>query len=406
MRKNVNRFLKYSFFLWILTAAWWLLETGARTPAVVSFLHNLEKTAAVQGFTSTDFRYDQKFQKTLNRYQQFSSFYQDEYSTAIPGLRTTEVLDSVCTQMVPQGICIAKDYMLVTAYDNTRAVLGKKAQSYVTNNSVLYVLSNEEPKRRKLLTTIVLPDINHVGGITFDGSRVWIAKSTTRKCSVIDYDVIQAAAESGSSSYQLEKYDQTVECGAVASFIAYHDDRIWVGTYSNRISGMGTLRSYDIKEGKNLRLVKREELSIPGYANGVSFMEYGDKSYMAVSASKGRMFDSRIYFYQVEKDLHQDRNLYYCYKSCKFPPMAEELICDGENTYFLFESSATCYSTGTYTGCSYPVDRICALSTTELFWTDLGVAYDNVTNGSKANRISIARNVIYHDDWKYWRRYV
>lgn len=406
MRKNVNRFFKYSFLLWMLTAAWWLLETGARTPAVVSFIHNLEKTATVQGFTSTDFRYNQKFQKTLNRYQQFSSFYQNEYSTAIPGLRTTEILDDICTQMVPQGICIAKDYMLVSAYDNTRAVLGKKAQSYQVNNSVLYVLSNDNARNRKLLTTIVLPDINHVGGVAFDGSRVWIAKSTTRKCSVINYDVIQAAAESGRSSYQLERYDQTVDCGAVASFLTYHDGRIWVGTYSNRISGMGTLRSYDIREGKNLRLVKREELSIPGYANGVSFMEYGDESYMAVTTSKGRIFDSRIYFYQVAKDIQQDRNLYYCYKSCKFPPMAEELVCDGENTYFLFESSATCYSTGTYTGCSYPVDRICALSTTDLFWQNLGIAYDNMTNSINPLQISIVQNVAYHDEWKYWRRYV
>jgi len=229
--KNTERFLKYSIILSVITTAWWLLAVaGGRSRVVVSFLHNLERNVSAQNVTSTGYRYNEEFEKTLNRYRTFQSLYKEEYSTAIPGLAATDVMGSISTQMVPQGICIAEDYMLVTAYDNTGA------------NSVIYVLSNENPTNRQLMTTIVLPDANHVGGITYDGKRVWIAKSTTRKCSVIDYDIIKKAAESEENSYYLDDYTQNVECGAVASFITYHDNRIWVGTYSNRSSGKGNFK--------------------------------------------------------------------------------------------------------------------------------------------------------------------
>lgn len=394
MRKNTESFLKYSVILSIITAAWWLLAAEGLSPAVVSFFQNLEDTVTAQNITSTDYRYSEEFEDTLNHYKNFQSLYREEYSTAIPGLAATDVMGNVSTQMVPQGICIAGDYMLVTAYDNNGG------------NSVVYVLSNEEPANRRFLTTIVLPDANHVGGITYDGKRVWIAKSTTRKCSVIDYDIIKNAAESRENSYFLNSYTQNVTCGAVASFIAYHDGRIWVGTYSNRDSGMGTLRSYDIIEGEKLALAEREEITIPGYANGVSFMENDGDTYMAVSTSKGRYFHSEIYFYKVAKDIDGERNLYYNYGSGKFPPMAEELVCDGENTYLLFESSATCYSTEKYNRCSYPVDRICALSTAKFFQNQQGAAYGETRSGLQNIWMYGMENAVYQDPKHYWRMYV
>lgn len=394
MRKSTERVFKYSVMLSIITAAWCLLATGGCLRAVVSFFHNLEETVSVRTMTSTGYRYSKEFEKTLNHYRTFESIYREECSTAIPGLAATDVMGSITNQMVPQGICVADDYMLVTAYDNSGA------------NSVVYVLSNQNPEERKLLTTIVLPDANHVGGIAYDGKRVWIAKSTTRKCSVIDYDVIQTAVQSGKSSYFLDEYTQNVECGVVASFLTYHDERIWVGTYSNRNSGKGTLRSYDVVEGKQLKLMKREEITIPGFANGVSFMENDGATYMAVSASKGRYFHSDIYFYRVAKDLGSERNLYYNYGSCKFPPMAEELVCDGENTYFLFESSATCYSTDKYTRCSYPVDRICALSTVKLFGNSQQTVYENGQGSLPDILYHGIESAPYQDPKHYWRMYV
>lgn len=398
MKKNIIRFFIYSFVLTAAAAASWLLIKEEIPRSVVSF--------AEASSTSMDYRYDNGFQKTLQKYGLFRNVYEEKYSTPIPGLVSTDVLGNVSNQMVPQGICIAGEYMLVSAYDNIELYAQKTRKSdYEVNHSVLYVLSNENPAQRRLLTTIVLPDINHVGGVAFDGENVWIAKSTTKKCSVISYETIQAAVKSGMTSYQLKEYEASVDCGAVASFITFHDNLLWVGTYSNYISGKGTLRSYEIIKGEALELKEKEELLIPGFANGVAFMEKDGSDYMAVSTSRGRYFDSSIYLYRVVEEEKTGKNLYYCYDSYEFPPMAEELICDGENTYMLFESSATCYSTITYQKCSYPVDRICALSTEDMFSENLRTEYRRM-EPSIGPLHSCATSNWYFPEEKYWEKYV
>lgn len=367
------KIFKYSVLFYMIVAAGCLLKTGGEFHAALSFLKKMETGTEAGSVTSMDFRYEKRFQNTLSRYRFFENLYQAEYSTPVPGLESTDILGESCGRMVPQGICIAGDYMLVTAYDSGNFYKKKPGQGgNKINPSVLYVLSNQNPGNRELLTTIVLPDRNHVGGVAFDGRNIWIAKSTDRQCSVISYETLKEAANSGKSSYELSEYGQNVYCGAVASFVTWHEGRLWVGTYSNRISGKGMLRSYTVgkqqaEEGELLTLEKEEEIVIPKFANGAAFMEIGGRTYLAVTTSQGRYFDSEVYFYEVVKDSVTGRTLYHYYDSCKFPPMAEELVCDGKNTYFLFESSATCYSTQAYLRCSYPVDRICAVVTSDLF---------------------------------------
>lgn len=394
MGEDVIKFLKYSVGLIIIAAAGWFLTLGDGARAAVWFIQKTEKPVSVQKVASTDYRYNKEFEETLNRYGTFQSLYQEEYSTAIPGLEYTEIMGEISNQMVPQGICIAKDYMLVTAYNNSGA------------KSVVYVLSNQNPKNRRLLTTIVLPDANHAGGITYDGKRIWIAKSTTRKCSMIDYEIIEKAAESGRSSYELKNYTQSVDCNAVASFIAYHDGCIWVGTYSNLKEEKGILRSYKVVENSGLKFVKQEEIAIPQYANGVAFMEAEGKTYMAVATSKGRYHPSQIYFYQVAKDIYSGRNLYCNYGCSEFPPMAEELVCDEDNTYLIFESSATCYSTQKQSRCNYPVDRICALSTAKMFCDTRKPVYSRQENGIRYLSMWEREKGDYQKPKQYWRMYV
>ena len=78
---------------------------------------------------------------------------------------------------------------------------------------------------------------------------------------------------------------------------------------------------------------------IPGFANGAAFAQLGGKTYLAVTTSRGRYFDSSVYYYEVHKDSCTGKNVYYSYRSDKFPPMAEEMICDGESTYFHLKTS-------------------------------------------------------------------
>ncbi len=439
MKKQVGKgfLFQYGVIVCLAVAAWVLLKTGGGFHAALSFLKNMETSMENQkegaggftsmvnqkervrdftnvenqkegagGFTSMEFRYKEKFQSTLGRYRYFASLYQEENSTPVPGLASTDVLGTPCTQMVPQGICIAGDYMLVTAYDNGTPYQAKPGRrSRKVNKSVLYVLSNQSPSSRELLVTIVLPDINHVGGVTFDGQNVWIAKSTDRQCSAIPYQAIQQAVGSGESSYQLSGYAQNVPCGAVASFITWHGGKLWVGTYSNKVSGKGSLRSFSIrkepaKEGQKLSLQQEEQIVIPGYANGASFFEKDGNTYLVVTTSKGRYFGSEVFFYQAAKDQITGRSLYFLQKSCKFPPMAEELACDGRTAYFLFESSATCYSAPAFWKCSYPVDRVCAVPIAELLRFRQGYAPQAGNQQNMAKTLCVLPACICNPYWK------
>ena len=400
-QKRVNRakVFKVGALLCMIVAAWYFLSIGDGFHAAFSFFQNVEAEEKILPITSTGYRYDKKFQDTLSHYRYFRSLYREEFSTAVPGLESTDVLGQGCDRMVPQGICIAGDYMLVTAYDNVKHISKKGKGGYPANPSILYVLSNEDPSERRLLTTIVLPDVNHVGGIAFDGENVWIAKSTDRECSMVSYQAIEEAVQEGAGSYALLAYGQNVDCGVVASFLAWHDGRLWIGTHINKRNGKGMLRGYQVAAGESgeRKLILEEEIEIPGYANGVDFAEIGKKTYMVVTVSKGRYYNSWVYLYEVEKDGGTGKRRYDCYNARKFPPMAEEVACDGENAYFLFESSATCYSAVGYQRCGYLVDRICALSMMELFCQGQGYR-----NGKQMERGGI---LIVQDEKDQEKRY-
>lgn len=114
MKKQVGKgfLFQYGVIVCLAVAAWVLLKTGGGFHAALSFLKNMETSMENQkegagGFTSMEFRYKEKFQGTLGRYRYFASLYQEENSTPVPGLASTDVLGTPCTQMVPQGICIA-----------------------------------------------------------------------------------------------------------------------------------------------------------------------------------------------------------------------------------------------------------------------------------------------------------
>ena len=90
--------------------------------------------------TSTSPRYYKDFTKSpaYKKYTSFAKLYQSKYTSVMPGVTSTDVNGSTCKNMVPQGIAIAKDYLLISAYDSD----GKY-------KSVLYAMSNAEPSNRK-----------------------------------------------------------------------------------------------------------------------------------------------------------------------------------------------------------------------------------------------------------------
>ena len=143
--------------------------------------------------TSTGYRYEAGFEKAVGKYADFAACYEPSYLPAVPGLKHTNIDGTVCTDMVPQGLCIAGDYLLITAYDAKEA-----------HNSVVYVLSHAGGNRGEYLATLVLPNRNHAGGIAFDGSLIWIAQSSDKTLKGFSYETLQRAVASGADSVRVE----------------------------------------------------------------------------------------------------------------------------------------------------------------------------------------------------------
>jgi hypothetical protein len=328
----------------MILAMCWLLLTGGTWDS---------------GGTSMNYRYNAEFISVLNNYLDFKEIYDAKYSFPVPGLEMTSLSRGVCTEMVPQGICSAKDYILISAYDSGTS--GKE-----TYCSVIYIISNQDPENRSLLTVLELPDVTHAGGITFDGTYVWLAKGKAKACSAIAYEIIDRAAHSGKMCYKLDEYTETIDCGIRASFLVYEQGYLWIGTSTSKAKD-GNLRRFTITtdvQGK-LQLVQTAQMKIPAHANGITFSEIDGRLFMAVNCSWSRYLCSKVYLY--EASLQGNTIVFERHGYRQFPPMLEESFSDGEHVYFLFESAATRYSTVFYNKCQLPVDRVCAVGERDLF---------------------------------------
>lgn len=310
--------------------------------------------------TSMDYRYHAEFVMVLNNYLDFKEMYNAEYSFPIPGLANTSLNEGICTQMVPQGICSAGDYILISAYDS-----GTEDRE-VPYHSVIYVLSNLNEREKTLLTVLELPDATHAGGLAFDGNYVWVAKGKTKTCSAIAYYVIEQAVNSGKICYAIENYTETVSCGMRASFLAFAQGYLWIGTSTAKAVD-GNLRRFSVETNSegNLQLIQTAQMKIPAHGNGITFSEVEGRLCMAVNCSWSRYLGSKVYLYEAKRQGNSMVFEKHGYRS--FPPMLEESFSDGERVYFLFESAATCYSSVFYNKCMMPVDRVCAVNEKDLF---------------------------------------
>ncbi len=344
MKKKLNNYKK-AFLTGMMLALSWLLLTG--------------ETRVFRG-TSMDYRYNAEFVMVLNNYLDLKKMYNDEYSFPIPGLANTSLNEGICTQMVPQGICSAGNYILISAYDN-----GTEERE-LPYPSVIYILSNIEGRKRTLLTVLELPDSTHAGGLAFDGTYVWVAKGKTKTCSAIAFDMIEQAVNSGKICYAVEEYTETVDCGVRASFLAFAQGYLWIGTSTAKAVD-GNLRRFSIEtdiEGK-LQLIQTAQMKIPAHANGITFSEVDNRLCMAVNCSWSRYLGSKVHLYEAKQKGNSLIFEKHGYQA--FPPMLEEAFSDGEHVYFLFESAATCYSKTFYHKCVLPVDRVCAVNEKDLF---------------------------------------
>lgn len=267
-------------------------------------------------------------------------------SFAIPGMKTTNVGGFACTTMVPQGMCLAGSYFLISAYDYKK-----------TDYSVIYVVSRSS---KSYITTIVLPSKAKVGGLAYDGTNVWISKG--KAVASFPYSVITDAVNAGTAYTTLNSYQSVHALDITASYMGYYDGVLWIGAFSQSTS---TMKGYKITNAQALpSLEPAYTMSVPSKTQGITFSSDGTmiltRSYRTKKSKSGYISQMRTYrpsFAQASGSGNVLKNT--ALKKTTLPPMSEGIAIYGTYTYVLFSSSY-------YKSCKYPVDRVLALKTNKL----------------------------------------
>ena len=275
------------------------------------------------------------FKSVSNGYRDFKQIGQD----IIPLEEIiNKAVDDGCDTMTPQGLAKLDDYLLVTAYDGIEGYKKelklhsfkreyseklKLEQNHEPHNSIILVL---DKNNKDLVTTLELPDINHVGGIATDDKNAYIAKSSDRQISVISLDKLRDTIETSKQNndkYVPIDYDNTLDCGVDASFVTIRNtdegNQLVIGTW-NPIPQSSNISIFDIK---NDSLELNQQFKTNSSANGALFVNRDEQEYLLIACSIGKFLDSRLYVYEVDDN---DGKLSLNERS-KFilPPMIEEI---------------------------------------------------------------------------------
>ena len=308
------------------------------------------KTAAVDKTSKVAKKYKGKslFVKSpaYKTYKKMKSKMNYSKSFPIPGLKNTNVAGFGCTSMIPQAICHAGSYLLISAYDN-------KGVDY----SVVYVVSKSS---KSYITTIVLPSKAKVGGMAYDGSNIWISKGSSVAC--FPYSVVTDAVNAGTAYKELAAYTSVCKVNTTAAYMGYYNDTLWVGAFSQSKSNM---YGYHIANKETApTLSQAYTVQTPSKTQGITFGTDGTliltRSYRTKKAKSGYISQIRTYKPGYANASTGGKVLKNSALAVtKMPPKVEGVAIYGTYTYALFSSS--CYSS-----CKYPVDRVIALKTNKL----------------------------------------
>ncbi len=343
---------------------------------IIFSVFSLISMASDETKTSTSYRYEDKFLTAKLFYSDFSLISEEYFP--IPGLINTDVSGENCSCMTPQGLCVTDDFVFISAYCSVEKYktelqenisYGNNADKLIAeenhekHNSVIYIIDRESGQYIK---NMVLSDMNHVGGLATDGKNIFIAKSSDEQISVITPKQIELVLATKSLSVDVE-YDYTVDCGATASFVTYHDGLLWVGVFNEKENG--SLNAFSVDD-KKFCLTEVTSIEIPAKANGASFTEINGETCLCVNSSYGRKNISQIYLYSVSGYATENMSLELKDTYNAPPTVQNSCVYDGK-VYYIYESAATCYSeveaafSKKATTCA--VDRVCIGDANRLF---------------------------------------
>lgn len=237
-----------------------------------------------------------------------------------------------CSDMIPQGITFAGDYLLISAYCKDE-----------THNSVIYVFKESD---KSYYGTIKLPKINHVGGIAYDCNRegnIWVANGNSVGC--FKYSKLD---DCKNKVLSINTYNREVSLSYQASTLCYDavNNYLWIAQFSETDSDQSFARCYAVnnKTTTTPTLPYQFQISVPLKTQGISVR--GDR--MMISSSYGRTKDSTLYSYTW----NQSTKTKTLKTTTTLPPLSEGVVMGSTYAYIVYESVATKY----YDTCSYAVD--------------------------------------------------
>lgn len=278
-------------------------------------------------------------------------------SYIIPGLETTNVAGSQCKDMIPQAICTAGGYVLISACCSEKI-----------HNSVLYVLN---ASNMQYLCTFVLDIKAHVGGIAYDprSKYLWVCNSDNQTLCTYNLQNIStyvSNASATSSKATNIKYFSAQTVAVKPSYCTYYDGMLWVGNFSE--TSTNKVVGYEVG---GVRLIKGASIEAPFKTQGMAFFKYNNQVYCTFTTSYARDKDSYVYSY-ILSDYDKRKSSGVLYKTIKkwicMPSMMEGILTSGYSVYAIFESAANKYRNGDKRGFSTnPCDRICKFTTSLIF---------------------------------------
>lgn len=284
-------------------------------------------------------------------------FYQtieDAGTYVIPGLKATYSLkngkQNMCTDMTPQGLCIAGKYILVSAYCHNS-----------NHNSVIYVIDKDT---REFVKEIILSGKPHVGGLAYDPIReeIWLTSKRNQIPELCIFTMEQLKNYNSKENKPIKySYRYSIPTLSSASYLSYYDNHIYVGTFSheitnNKVQVFSLIRTKDVKENEDgryfiLEKVIRTNDNVQGIAQ--------DDTYLYFSRSDGPYQNSKLELYDKEiKNVTKETAIF----TYNFPERMEQIYLEEDKIYIIFESAANGYNR---IGLNF-IDRIIVVNKEEL----------------------------------------
>lgn len=274
----------------------------------------------------------------------------DKGTYLIPGLNATRTMragtDDMCTNMVPQSVCLVEDYLLIGAYCHTKK-----------HYSVIYVLNKYTGAYIK---TIVLPGRHHVGGIAYDRlhGRIWVS-CYQKRAQANSFTLSQLEAY----NYQYAKrpigFTEEEDLYTIPrdSFMAYYNGYLYIGYF--QVSNDSILQKFEIAKDGSLAKVNSSryqehyssnlprEIAVPvnvsaisSKVQGIVFTEYR----MYITESYGIM-PSKLAKFSIIQDEEENQN--YTNENAisiiDMPQKLEQIAVEGDDMYMVYESAAYSY---------------------------------------------------------------